>query len=152
MKKKLIVEYIIWYIFFSFVIFATWEWIQTPFFIDVTQDINTIVWFRIHCTIGDIMILSSVILGIGLVFRNIIWFLHPNKKQLFLVTVISMLYTIVSEYRNVHILENWNYSALMPKIFGIGLIPVFQWLVLPITILYITRRFVTNKGLNLPIK
>jgi hypothetical protein len=148
LKNKVIIEYLLWYLFFSFIIFATWEWIQTPFFVDVTQDINTIVWFRIHCTIGDIMILTISILVIGLLFRNITWFLKPSKAQLLSVTSISVFYTLFSEYRNVHISENWSYSSLMPKILGIGLIPVIQWILLPAIILYITSRFVNNKELK----
>ena len=146
MINKTYWEYLVWYSFFSFVIFASWEWIQTPFFIDITKDINTIVWFRIHCTIGDMLILFFSISGTSLVFRKINWILRPSKLHYLSVTIMGVAYTLFSEVRNVHILKSWGYSDLMPKIFGIGLIPIIQWLLLPALILYILSRFHINKN------
>lgn len=123
-------------------IFASWEWIQTPFFIDVTKDINTIIWFRIHCTIGDMMILFFSILGTSLIHRNIKWIFSPVKTQYLTATILGMTYTLFSEYRNVHIAGNWQYSELMPELGGIGLVPVLQWMLLPPLILFITGRFI----------
>ena len=142
--KKAAIEYLLWYLLFSFLVFATWEWVQTPFFVDVTRDINTIVWYRIHCTFGDILILSSSMLAVGILTKRAAWFLQPDTRQLVLVTLIGVGYTLFSEYRNVHLAGNWGYSEYMPTLFGIGLVPVIQWLVLPVFILYITRRFVST--------
>ncbi len=47
------------FIFFSYVLNATWEWTQSPFFIDNTTNLNTIIWYRIHCSIGDTLILLA---------------------------------------------------------------------------------------------
>jgi len=146
MNKKRFWEYLLWYSFFSFVIFATWEWIQTPFFIDVTNEINTIVWYRIHCTFGDMMILFFTILGTSLIHRKINWIFSPSKKYYLTVMIIGVTYTFFSEYRNVSIAKNWSYSELMPEVLGFGLIPLFQWVILPPLILYILKRFVDNEG------
>jgi hypothetical protein len=43
----------------------------------------------------------------------------------------GVLYTIFSEYRNVYLAQNWAYSAWMPAIGGIGLVPIAQWLTIP---------------------
>lgn len=147
MTSKRYWEYLLWYSFFSFVIFATWEWIQTPFFIDITDEINTIVWYRIHCTFGDMMILFFTVLGTSVIYRRLDWIFSPSRKQYFTVMIIGVSYTLFSEYRNVSIAENWSYSRYMPEIGGIGLIPVLQWIILPALILYITARFrnVENK-------
>jgi hypothetical protein len=42
-----------------------------------------------------------------------------------------MAYTAWSEWRNVYVAGNWGYTAGMPLLFGIGLSPLLQWLVLP---------------------
>ncbi|QEN06784.1 hypothetical protein EXM22_01795 [Oceanispirochaeta crateris] len=139
-------EYLIWYSLFSFVIFATWEWVQTPFFVDITNDLNTIVWYRIHCTIGDIMILFFSMMGTILIYRKISWIYKPEKKHYITVLFLGSCYTLISEYRNVHKLQSWDYSALMPEIFGIGLVPIFQWILLPPLILYIISRFIHTEG------
>ncbi len=143
--KKAVIEYILWYLLFSFLVFATWEWIQTPFFVDVTRDINTIVWYRIHCTFGDMLILSSAMLAVGILTKKAAWFLQPERRQLVLVTLIGMGYTLFSEYRNVHLAGNWGYSEYMPTLFGIGLVPVIQWAVLPAAIICMTRRYVGSR-------
>lgn len=137
-------EYLLWYSFFSFVIFGTWEWVQTPFYIDVTDEINMIVWYRIHCTFGDMMILFFTILSTSLVYRKMNWIFSPGKRQYFTVMGIGVSYTLFSEYRNVSIAENWSYSELMPELGGIGLIPVLQWILLPALILYLTARFLNS--------
>ncbi len=122
-------------------IFGTWEWIQTPFFIDITKDINTIVWFRIHCTIGDMMILLFSIVGASLFFRKIDWIFQPNHRQYLAVSILGTAYTIFSEIKNVQIEKSWGYSDLMPKLLGVGLVPILQWIILPSLVLYITSRF-----------
>ncbi|MDO9236468.1 MAG: hypothetical protein Q7U28_10630, partial [Aquabacterium sp.] len=40
-------------------------------------------------------------------------------------------YTVYSEWHNTTVTLNWAYSTAMPRIFGIGLSPVAQWLVIP---------------------
>ena len=42
-----------------------------------------------------------------------------------------MAFTAWSEWYNVYRAGNWGYTASMPMIFGIGLSPLLQWLILP---------------------
>ena len=42
-----------------------------------------------------------------------------------------MAYTAWSEWYNVYRAGSWGYTASMPLIFGIGLSPLLQWLILP---------------------
>lgn len=144
------IKYFIVYVFFGFLIFGMWEWIQTPFFIDITDDINLIVWYRIHCTIGDIMILGFSMVLWSILRRNNSWFLAPDGKDYAVVTAMGMAYTGYSEILNVVIRKSWGYSHLMPVIPGthIGLIPIIQWLILPGVILYICARFMNGKKVN----
>ncbi len=139
-KYKKYLHYWGWFLFFSFVIFATWEWVQTPFFIDNTEEINRIVWYRIHCTIGDTMILASTIIIIGLIRQSFSWLFAPSRYYYISTILLGVIYTLFSEYRNVYLARNWDYSVLMPKLFGIGLLPVLQWIVLPPLIMYILKR------------
>ncbi len=44
---------------------------------------------------------------------------------------IGVVYTVLSDYVNVYILEGWVYSQWMPTIAGIGLVPLLQWVVVP---------------------
>lgn len=42
--------------FFSFLLNFSWEVLQTPFFVDISDSINTVVKYRFHCTLGDVLI------------------------------------------------------------------------------------------------
>ena len=139
-------HYWMWFIFFSFVIFGTWEWVQTPFFIDNTEEINKIVWYRIHCTFGDMMILASVIIITSLIRRSFSWLFAPSGSYYTAIIILGVSYTLYSEYRNVYLAKNWDYSLLMPELFGIGLLPVLQWILLPPLIIYILKRFMQNSS------
>jgi hypothetical protein len=126
---------------FAFLFFGMWEWLQTPFYSDITNDINTIVWYRIHCTFGDILIILGAMILYSAVRRQISWFLSPSKIDLAIVTVMTVAYTLVSEYVNVHLRGAWGYSEWMPVFPGlnVGIMPVIQWLVLPTLVIHFTN-------------
>lgn len=145
MIKK--IKYFMVFFFFSFVVFGMWEWLQTPFFQDITDKINYIVWYRFHCTIGDIMILGVSMVIWSLAKKNNMWFFNPSKQDYLAVTVLGASYTAYSEILNVVIRESWAYSEYMPLIPGthIGIIPIIQWITLPTLIIYICARFIRGK-------
>ncbi len=135
------------FFFFSFLIFGMWEWMQTPFFTDITDEINLIVWYRVHCTIGDIMILGISIILWSLFKKDNEWFFSPRKKDYLVITLLGVSYTSYSEVLNVVVRQSWGYSELMPVIPGthIGIVPIIQWLILPSVILYVCARFIRGK-------
>jgi len=140
-------KYFITFFFFAFLIFGMWEWVQTPFFTDITDEINIIVWYRLHCTIGDIMILGISIIIWSFFKRDNEWFFSPRKKDYLAVTLLGTSYTAYSEILNVVVRESWGYSELMPMIPGthIGIVPIIQWLLLPSLILYVCARFIRGR-------
>ena len=48
-----------------------------------------------------------------------------------MVVIGAVAFTAWSEWYNVYRAGKWGYTASMPLIFGIGLSPLSQWLVLP---------------------
>jgi hypothetical protein len=50
-----------------------------------------------------------------------------------------MAYTVFSEWLNVSVRGSWEYAAAMPEVLGIGLSPLFQWLVVPGLALFLLR-------------
>lgn len=141
------IKYFITFFFFSFLIFGMWEWLQTPFFTDITNEINSIIWYRLHCTIGDIMILGISIIIWSFFKKNWTWFFAPDRFDYLAITLMGTSYTGFSEILNVVIRKSWGYSDLMPLIPGtnIGVIPTIQWLILPSLTLYICARFIRGK-------
>lgn len=55
---------------FAFLLNFVCEVLQTPFFVDISSDINTIVWFRLHCTSGDIMIAFVSFWSVALIRKD----------------------------------------------------------------------------------
>ncbi len=130
------------FVFFAYVLNATWEWSQSPFFIDTTSNLNTIIWYRIHCALGDVIILLIGLTLVSLYRKGIHWIYHPKAKDYVMLVSFGFFYTAFSEYINVHIRHTWSYSQYMPLIpfINVGIIPLVQWIILPPVIVFITRR------------
>lgn len=140
--KSIIYNPILNFLFFSFVLNATWEWIQSPFFVDITSDLNTIIWYRIHCTIGDTFILMIGYMLVSFYYKNLSWIYDSNVKHHAMFVLMGVTYTVFSEYINVNIRNSWSYSEYMPLLpyTNIGIIPLVQWVILPPVIIFITKR------------
>jgi len=128
--------------FFAFLLNFSWEVLQAPLFVDISDSINTVVWYRFHCTVGDVLICLGSYWLTALTFRNRRWLLRPTAKNISLFVALGVAYTVFSEITNVSIKELWAYSPLMPVIpyLNVGLVPIFQWIILPPIVIFITRR------------
>lgn len=128
--------------FFSFLLNFVWEALQTPFFVDISDKINTIIWFRFHCTMGDVLITLISFWLVALIAKTRTWFLNPTKGKLLLFVALGVSYTVFSEIKNVSLNKLWGYSELMPVIpfIEVGIIPLIQWIIVPPLLILIVRR------------
>ena len=128
--------------FFSFLLNFVWEVLQTPFFIDISDKINTIIWYRFHCTLGDVMISLGSFWLVALITRSRTWFLNPTKLRILLFIAFGVSYTIFSEIKNVSLNKLWAYSDLMPVIptIEVGIVPLIQWIIIPPLLVFFVRR------------
>lgn len=129
----------------GFLLNGNWEWLQTPFFVDSTATLNEIVWFRLHCTMGDVLILLGCAAVVTTFRRSTGWLAKPRLGDLMLLTVLGVAYTSWSELVNLA-RGSWAYSDLMPLLPGIGLgvVPLLQWLFLPSLSVWLTVRLATD--------
>ncbi len=129
-------------VFFSFLLNFVWEVLQTPFFVDISTEVTTIIWYRFHCTLGDVMISLAGFWFVALILRSRSWFLNPTKKKLLLFVAFGVSYTIFSEIKNVSLNKLWDYSDFMPVIpyIDVGIVPLIQWIILPPLLIFIVRR------------
>ena len=136
-----LIFFIIYFFLFSFLVFGAWEWMQSPFYKDISTDFNRIVWFRVHCSLIDVLIVLASMALVTLVRRKLDWFVSPKFGDFALLTAGGVLYTVVSEYVNVEVLQRWGYSQLMPRVplLGIGVMPILQWLLLPGLVLLLAK-------------
>ena len=99
-----------------------------------------VAWALLHCTVGDVLIALGAFLLTAIVLGRIDWPLSRPVAGSILVVASSMAYTSWSEWYNVYRVGSWRYTELMPTIFGIGLSPLLQWLILPIVMVIAYRR------------
>lgn len=99
-----------------------------------------IVWSLFHCTLGDVLIALALFALTGLVLRQSDWPASRPWAGGAIVVIGAMAYTAWSEWYNVYRAGSWAYAASMPLMFGIGVSPLLQWLVLPPVVVLAYRR------------
>lgn len=120
-------------------IFVIASLINYPWEIDQKSFFDTdasLAEFALHCIIpslGDGLILLIIYFVGVIVFRNADWSDRPGIAGYGLMLVTGLVIAVAIEWNAVHILERWRYSSSMPRLpwLGVGLIPIFQMLVLP---------------------
>ena len=129
------------YLAVMFALNLIWEVAQLPLFtLWGEASSGTIAFAVLHCTMGDVMI-ASVTLVIGWLLAGLPeWPQEHFARVAGFVLAGGVLYTIYSEWSNVYVTGAWAYSELMPTIWGIGVAPVLQWLLVPPAAFVLARR------------
>lgn len=85
----------------------------------------------LRATLIDALIILGIYYIIALINKNTKW-IFTNKKLNYLITII--LGTIIAVYIELNALnqDRWSYTQFMPTIFGIGLTPLLQMIILPL--------------------
>lgn len=120
-----------------------WEIWQAPLF----QGMDELTHFEVtlHCTLaalGDVSILLAAFWIIALTARSRRWIIHPRAIQAIGFIAIGIAITVVIEAIATHVLNRWQYAAVMPTlpILGTGITPILQWLIIPPIIVSMMRR------------
>jgi hypothetical protein len=110
-----------------------WEVAQLPFYtLWLTGTAGQIAWAVVHCTAGDVAI-ASVTLALALAMAGTAnWPARGVVAVGGIVIALSVAYTAYSEYLNTVVRQAWTYTDMMPTVSGIGLLPLAQWVVVPI--------------------
>lgn len=119
---------------------AVWEFLQSPLYTDHARGFTYVLWNRLHCTAGDALILLGAFWGTSIVFRERHWWARPRWGAVLLFLLLGLTYTAWSEQYNTEVRQSWEYAAAMPRLFGLGAAPLFQWILLPPVILALVRR------------
>jgi hypothetical protein len=93
---------------------------------------HDIVVALIHCTGGDVLITTATLTAAVVLARLFHWRAF-GWRMAFTAIILGAAYTVFSEWLNVEIWGSWSYTAAMPvlPLFGTGLTPLLQWLVVP---------------------
>jgi len=124
-----------------------WEILQLPLYVVYVEgDPWTIAYVVAHCTAGDVMIAAATYLVAACATRSPRWIDTRPLAGGATAVIAGMSYTAFSEWLNVSARGSWAYAAAMPQLFGIGLLPLLQWLVVPAAALYLLRTRRRSKG------
>ena len=90
-----------------------------------------IAWSLFHCTVGDAAIALALFAVTAIALQRRDWPLSRPWTGGVIVVIGAITFTTWSEWYNVYRAGAWGYATSMPLIFGIGLTPLLQWLILP---------------------
>lgn len=117
-----------------------WEFAQTPLYADSGRGLSHLAWTRLHCTVGDVLILLSAFWLTAGLYRNRHWYLDSRYLGGAVFSGIGFAYTMWSEWVNTSIRSSWAYQPEMPMILGIGIAPLLQWVLIPPVLVALLRR------------
>ena len=89
---------------------------------------------------GDVLILLWAYLLTALLFRTRFWFARSGVLPFVVFAALGFAYTAASEWFNLNIALSWEYAPAMPRVLGIGLAPLAQWVVVPTLVGVVLRR------------
>jgi hypothetical protein len=119
---------------------AVWEFVQSPLYADHGRGLLYVLRTRLHCAGGDLLILLAAFYATSLVFRTRFWFLARGWGPALTFITLGLAYTVWSEWFNTQVALSWEYAPEMPRVAGIGLAPVVQWILVPSLVLFLARR------------
>ncbi len=130
---------LLWFVL-TLVLNLTWELAQLGLY-DLSAARTSLAYAVVHCTLGDGIIMAVAYLVAVGITRSRSWPYTKPRAGMVVMLVSTIGYTVFSEWRNVYLMQTWAYAASMPLIAGIGMAPLLQWLVVPVAILVVVRRY-----------
>lgn len=115
-----------------------WEFSHSFLYIDmlgIPKNIHLIL-----ASFTDVIIIAFIFLIVSLKNKNIRWIEKPNTIDYVIIIILSL---IISAFIELGALSTgrWDYTKLMPTVFGIGLSPLIQLAVTSIISLIIIKVF-----------
>tara|TARA_R110002167_G_scaffold365762_1_gene591354 strand:+ start:91 stop:375 length:285 start_codon:yes stop_codon:yes gene_type:complete len=82
------------------------------------------------------------------VSRNFAWIYKMKMGWCWMYIATGLVITLILEYLATEVFDRWQYSEIMPQLWGLGtgITPIIQWLIVPLVSLWAARVFCL--GLN----
>jgi len=140
---------VIWWVVLILPLELIWEIAQLPLYtLWRTSTGPELTYATVHCTIGDGLIAATCYATTAVLLRDSEWPLRFPWAGGTLTVALGLLYTAASERYHIRA-GNWTYQPAMPVLFGIGIAPLLQWLLLPALNILAYRRSDSAAGLGL---
>ncbi len=126
-----------------------WEVLQLPLYTLWDEGAPSAIGFAVvHCTLGDLLIAALSLTVAMILIGSKKW---PSERFLsvtLLAIALGVSYTVFSEWNNTVVTRAWSYSSMMPTIWGIGLSPLAQWLIVPSFIFWYLKPNLESEGMK----
>ena len=129
--------------YFSFVLHFVWDFVQVPTYTGMADLPHwEAIKLCMSATFGGVGFARTAFWLASLAARRRDWILRPTRFPAAIFVVVGIVLTVGFEYYYTNISLRWTYSDLMPLVppFGTGLSPLLQWLVVPLLVVWLTRR------------
>lgn len=133
-------------VIFAFLLNFVWEFWQVPFFQGMSSAPHlTMTIFCSLASIGDAAIALVSFWVVVAATGTRAWILAPSTIQVAVFTMVGVLVTVLGERVATETLRWWSYAGQMPTLplLGTGLLPFFQWMILPPLVVWFVRRQLT---------
>ena len=131
----------------SFPMHFTWEFLQAPLFRSM-ENLSHFEGIRVClvATLGDMALALAAFWLTCLVTRTRHWCGRAGARAIAVWLGTGLFLTITIELLSTGILDRWTYAAAMPRLplFGTGLAPLGQWIVVPIIVFWYMNRLSAN--------
>lgn len=132
-QRRLFFRYIAWVGMLNF----GWEILQLPLYTLLYESPPTEIAFAVvHCTLGDVLIASLSFFAAMALSSGKTWPQERYWRVALLAVIFGVCYTAFSEWNNTVVTRAWAYSSWMPTLWGIGLSPILQWLLIPMSVFW----------------
>jgi hypothetical protein len=126
---------------FSGLTHFAWEMLQAPFYQGMAAAPHwPVVRICALASAGDVLLGLAAYAVVAAALRDRAWLFDPRGARIAGYLGVGLAITVALEALNVDVLRRWSYSPSMPRVFGIGLAPLLQWIVVPLVVLWLARR------------
>ncbi|MBC7939633.1 MAG: hypothetical protein H7Z19_07695 [Chitinophagaceae bacterium] len=130
---------------FALLLNFPWEMLQAPLFADMRSSPHaTATMACLQATFGDMVIMLTAYAVVAIRTQDRRWMMAASGLQLMAFLSVGLSITVLIEWLATRgfWVSKWTYAATMPLLpgTGIGLVPMLQWLVLPLLTVWFTRR------------
>ena len=131
----------------AFVLHFLWEMLQSPLFEGMSAAPHGFaVKTCLRATLGNVAIALIAFLSAARVGGHD-WIRRPHASPAAAFLATGLAITVLYELLATRVLHRYEYAATMPTILGIGLVPIAQWIVIPLLLVGALRE---RPGLPLP--
>lgn len=123
-----------------------WEMLQAPLFEGMrTMPRWAAARLCAQASIGDVVITLVAYGSVAIIAGSRTWIVDLRVRRVVGYLVVGLVLTVALECLNVYVLGRWAYAPRMPLVWGIGLAPIAQWLIVPLLVLWAARRYLCGR-------